>query len=176
MQLKYAMQSKVNPVDPWREWGVWGAPRLSFCSCGISCDRGQTAGRSAGKIQRKSRNEEDKEQEENRFSVPGGVWHKGEDAQMCQPVPPGPAQVEEAVEHTVLVSSWSFRNVCKGLGGGRRVWLTAEPCHSENTLLLQRWIVHGRLGPVRTGKTGREQMKFIAYFWPNSPKWEFKRK
>lgn len=36
---------------------------------------------------------------------------------MCQPVPPGSAQVEEAVEHTVLVSSWSVRNVCGGRGG-----------------------------------------------------------
>lgn len=48
-------------------------PRLRFWLCGISCDRGQTAGRSPGKIQQKSRNEEDKEQEENRFLVPGGV-------------------------------------------------------------------------------------------------------
>lgn len=47
-----------------------------------------TAGHSSGKEQQgKGGGEEDKEQEENRFCLPGGECDSaGEDAQMCQPV------------------------------------------------------------------------------------------
>ncbi len=62
---KHPMQSKVNLVHP-----ECGSPCLVLV---VKTWQSQTAGCPSGKTQQRSGNEEDKEQEENRFMVPGEV-------------------------------------------------------------------------------------------------------
>lgn len=67
MQGKHPMQSKVNLVHPESE-----RPCLVLVVKNPML-KGQTAGCPSGKTRQRRGYEEDKEQEENRFTVPGEV-------------------------------------------------------------------------------------------------------
>lgn len=65
------MQSKVNLEHP-----ESGRPCLVLVAKNPK-RWGQTAGCPSGKTNPRRGNKEDKKQEENRFTMPEGVWHRG---------------------------------------------------------------------------------------------------
>lgn len=123
MEEKYFMENRVNLLHP-----ESGRPCLGLV---VKNPRGRTAGCPCGKTQQRRGNEEDKEQEENRFTMPGCT--------AVQARPPGSASREGIRIHNEAASCFLRNGQWIGIGS---TWNDHGTPNSES--LRARFVCQNR--------------------------------